>query len=104
LLYFPFIFAFSIHNQKSAEIIVGYTAIQYFLFVTVTLLHYLCLLPLLPGGLICNHLGCLFHNKIFLGQTNTHEVRASMDGLYLIADDDKYCFLPLLSPDTATHN
>jgi hypothetical protein len=41
---------------------------------------------------MCNHLGCLFHNKIFLGQTNTHQVSASTDGSYLIADDDKYCF------------
>jgi hypothetical protein len=89
-LYFPFISALSIHNQKSAEIIVVNTAFQYFLFVTGTLLRYLCLL--LPGGLICNHLRCPFHNKSFLGETNTHEVSASTDCLYLIADNDNYYF------------
>jgi hypothetical protein len=52
----------------------------------------------------CNHLGCPFPNKIFLGETNTHEVSASMDGLYLITDDDKYFFQLLLSPDIAVHN
>jgi hypothetical protein len=53
---------------------------------------FMLFMPLVPGGRICNHLGCLLHNKIFLGQTNTHEVSASTDGSYLIADDDKYCF------------